>query len=70
MSLLDYQIDALERRMLLSLVPAGPEFRVNSFTTDRQLASAIAMDADGDFVVAWNSTNQVGSNHGRLRATP
>jgi hypothetical protein len=37
MSLLDYQIDALERRMLLSLVPAGPEFRVNSFTTDRQL---------------------------------
>jgi hypothetical protein len=22
------------------------------------------MDADGDFVVAWNSTNQVGSYHG------
>ena len=30
----------------------GPEFHVNTFT-DEQNAPASAMDADGDFVVAW-----------------
>ncbi len=32
----------------------GPEFQVNSFTTGDQAAPAIAMDPDGDFVVAWS----------------
>jgi hypothetical protein len=45
MSRPDYQIDALERRMLLSLTPAGPEFRVNTFTTGHQRIPSIAMDA-------------------------
>jgi len=34
----------------------GPEFRVNTYTTDRQFGPAVAIDADGDFVVAWAST--------------
>ena len=33
--------------------PQGDEFRVNTFTTGAQRYPAVAMDADGDFVVAW-----------------
>jgi hypothetical protein len=36
-------------------VPQGPEFRVNTYTTQQQLAPAIASDANGNFVVAWAS---------------
>ena len=39
----------------------GPEFRVNTTTTDYQYSSAVAMDADGDFVVAWRSLSEDGS---------
>ena len=38
--------------------PQGGEFRVNTHTENWQLYPAIAMDADGDFVVAWHSLNQ------------
>jgi hypothetical protein len=33
----------------------GPEFRVNTFTTGSQFRPSVAMDTDGDFVVAWES---------------
>ena len=33
----------------------GPEFRVNSYTTGMQYGPSVGMDADGDFVVAWNA---------------
>ena len=33
----------------------GAEFQVNTFTTDVESYPAVAVDADGDFVVAWNS---------------
>jgi hypothetical protein len=36
----------------------GGEFRVNTTTTDVQAFPAAAMDADGDFVIAWHSVNQ------------
>jgi len=36
--------------------PAGPELRVNSYTTDDQREPAVAADADGSFVVVWSST--------------
>jgi len=41
--------------------PQGSEFQVNSYTTDFQFAASVAMDAAGDFVVAWQSFNQDGS---------
>src|SRR5688572_24651372 len=50
------RIEALERRMLLSLAPAGAEFRVNTFTTNAQDTPAVAADADGDFVVVWQGS--------------
>src|SRR5262249_44108885 len=42
----------------------GNEFRVNQFTTDFQEFASVAMDADGDFVVAWQSLDQDGSGDG------
>jgi hypothetical protein len=44
--------------------PAGPEFRVNSYTTANQRGSAVAMAPDGRFVVTWQSRYQDGSNYG------
>jgi hypothetical protein len=42
----------------------GNEFRVNSYTSGSQIYSKVAMDADGDFVVIWNSAGQDGSSYG------
>ena len=42
----------------------GGEFRVNETTADNQNFSAVAMDADGDFTVAWTSTDQDGDRTG------
>jgi hypothetical protein len=38
--------------------PRGHQFRVNSFTSDIQAAPSVAMNADGDFVIAWTSVGQ------------
>jgi hypothetical protein len=43
---------------------AGPEFLVNSYTIKNQEYPSVAMDGDGDFVVAWQSFTQDGSDHG------
>jgi hypothetical protein len=45
-------------------VAQGGEFQVNAFTTGDQELPAVAMDADGDFVVAWRSYGQDGSGYG------
>jgi hypothetical protein len=39
---------------------SGGEFQVNTFTTDGQNSSSVAMDDDGDFVVTWHSYGQDG----------
>src|SRR5262245_22683865 len=48
---------------LFAQVPAGPEFRVNTYTTGDQREGSVAVDAAGNFVVAWDSP-QDGSNFG------
>jgi hypothetical protein len=45
-------------------VPAGGEFRVNTYTTGGQRYSAVASDAAGNFVVVWSSPAQDGSDWG------
>ncbi len=45
-------------------VPAGPEFRVNSYTVGRQTYARPTMEADGRFVVVWTSNGQDGSGDG------
>ena len=45
-------------------VAQGTEFQVNTYTTNYQLNSSVAMDSDGDFVIAWESSSQDGSTNG------
>ena len=40
----------------------GGEFQVNTYTTSGQGGASVALDADGDFVVAWGSDGSVGSD--------
>jgi len=47
----------------------GAEFQVNTYTTNSQFNSGIAMDNNGDFVIAWKSYDQDGSNNRCLRPT-
>jgi hypothetical protein len=44
--------------------PLGQEFRVNTFTTNFQIAPDVAADAAGNFVVVWASDGQDGSDYG------
>lgn len=43
---------------------AGTELRVNTYTTDFQDFPAVAMNASGQFVVAWVSNGQDGDGYG------
>ena len=43
---------------------AGKEFKVNTYTDDRQREPAIAMDKRGNFVITWMSRDQDGSGYG------
>lgn len=52
------------QRYNASGVPSGSEFQVNTHTTGHQLHPSVAMDANGDFVVAWESNPQDGSQYG------
>ena len=56
--------EQLESRQLLAATPVGGEFLVNTTTADSQTRASMAMDADGDFVVAWQSNLQDGSGNG------
>ncbi|WP_428940153.1 hypothetical protein [Fontivita pretiosa] len=38
--------------------PLGTSFHVNQYTPDRQVEPSVAMDADGDFIVVWQSWSQ------------
>jgi hypothetical protein len=42
----------------------GGEFQINTYTTGNQRSASVAMDADGDAFVVWNSYNQDGSAEG------
>ena len=52
------------QRYNVSGIAQVPEFRVNTYTNNRQDRSSIAMDSDGDFVIAWRSGGQDGSSYG------
>lgn len=45
-------------------IPLGGEFQVNTETANRQLRPSVAMDAQGDFVVVWQSEGQDGDGYG------
>src|SRR5256885_13587760 len=57
------RVESLEPRTLLSVAavaPAGTEFRVNTTTLNSQSNPAVAMDAGGGSVVAWETTDGTG----------
>jgi hypothetical protein len=56
-------IGVFARRYDASGAP-GNEFRVNSFTTDSQYHPTIASTSSAQFVVAWQTRNQDGSDYG------
>ncbi|MEM8601157.1 MAG: hypothetical protein AAGF99_14650, partial [Bacteroidota bacterium] len=55
---------APEAQAQVASFPAGAEFQVNTNTTNDQEIPSIAMDADGDFVIAWESDGQDGDGEG------
>jgi hypothetical protein len=52
------------QRFNASASKVGPEFRVNTYTTDFQEGTAIASDSAGNFVIIWRSDGQDGSGAG------
>ena len=52
------------RRFASSGSALGGEFQVNLYTPGAQARPSVASDADGDFVIAWQSYQQDGSNYG------
>src|SRR5262245_30799666 len=52
-------IERLEERDVPSFGPMGGEFRVNTYTTGDQGGPKLAMNAAGNYVIAWVSKNQV-----------
>jgi hypothetical protein len=52
------------RRFSATGTPRGAEFRVNASTTDAQVGLYVASDASGNFVAAWQSPGQDGSDYG------
>ncbi|OYD96612.1 hypothetical protein CDG76_07505 [Nostoc sp. 'Peltigera membranacea cyanobiont' 210A] len=40
------------------------EFKVNTYTNNNQINPAVAMDADGDFIISWTGNAQDGSGGG------
>jgi hypothetical protein len=52
------------QRYTNSGVAQGPEFRVNTTTTDSQDYPSVARDPLGAFIVVWRSANQDGSGNG------
>jgi Dockerin type I domain len=52
------------RRYNSAGVAQGAEFRANTYTIGNQVSPAVAMDQNGDFVVAWLSGGQDGSDYG------
>jgi hypothetical protein len=52
------------QRYASSGTPLGPEFRVNTYTTNYQRRPSVAADALGNFVVAWGSQAQDASDYG------
>lgn len=56
--------EILAQRYAANGVKLGAEFRVNSRSAADQVNPAVAMDAQGRFVVAWNSDGQDGDSWG------
>jgi hypothetical protein len=57
-------VNVFARRFSSAGTALATEFQVNLHTVNLQDRASLAMDADGDFVIAWESTGQDGDNSG------
>ena len=57
-------VETLEGRTLLAFSPVGPETLVNTYVAANQTVPDVAADADGDYVVVWESEGQDGGSTG------
>src|SRR5690606_17835951 len=55
-----YSIQA--QRYAANGTPLGSEFQVNTYTTGRQRHPSVAVDSQGNFVVAWESEGSSGTD--------
>ncbi len=62
-------VGMVEEGLAQAPVTTGSEFQVNSYTTNFQRLASMAMDSDGDFVVAWESKSSRRIRPGYLRTT-
>jgi hypothetical protein len=60
----DGNLAGIHARQVGAAGPAGGEFRVNSYTTSRQVTPAVDAETAGNFVVVWASLGQDGSDYG------
>ncbi len=56
--------DIYAQRYNASGAAQGSELEVNTYTSGNQFAPTVAMDSQGDFVVAWQGVGNNGSNYG------
>lgn len=52
------------RRYNAAGTPSSAEFQVNTFTTGNQVLPSLALDSQGDFIIAWSSQGQDGNGYG------
>jgi hypothetical protein len=52
------ELAVIGRRFSAAGAAQGPEFQVNRYTFDDQWDPVVAFDADGDFIIAWQSDLQ------------
>ena len=58
------RLEALEDRLVLSLVAASPtDAKINVTSPLGQTLPSVAMDSNGDYVVAWNNQVHLGPNY-------
>ena len=59
-----FLLQTLAAAPALAQVPAGGEFRINTYTTDHQSGPRAAIDSSGRFIVTWTSRGQDGGGFG------
>ena len=52
------------QRYTIGATPVGSEFKVNTYTTNNQTTPSVSMDSVGDFIIAWQSYSEDGSEYG------
>ena len=60
----EHRSGVVARRFESDATPMGSEFQVNTYTTEKQRFPVVAMDAEGDFLVVWESDGSFGTDSG------